>query len=91
MTTPDPRPAEVRDAIAVMTAWISEETDDNFVTETTIQMLDEQSVFEPNIGLVRLIGGLTGLCGFMLAGRERETGISMQDTLREYGRHFAEE
>jgi hypothetical protein len=53
-------------------------------------MVDGYSAFEPNVGLVQLVRGLTGLCGFMLALREQETDTSIKDTLEVFGRHFAE-
>lgn len=91
MATPDPRAVHVRDAIAVMTAWLAEPDGGKLVGQTAMDIVDERSPGDPAVGLVGLVQGLTGLCGVMLARIEKQTGIPMERTLQDYGRNFADE
>jgi len=91
MPTPDPRAADLRDAIAVMTAWLGEPSGGSFVGKTAMEVVDARSPEDAAIGLTHLVKGLAGLCGILLARRQAEAGVAMEDTLQEYGRRFAEE
>ncbi len=86
MPTPD-KEAHVRDAIAVMTAWLAEPDGGPLVLDTIERTVEASS--DDAAGLLDLIGGLVSLCGFLLVRRENETGVRPAATLQEYGRRFA--
>lgn len=75
----------VRDAIALMTAWLDESHGGRFALETLEQILNDRSPHDHLVGLEDLVAGLIGLCGDLLSMREEETGITMAESLRELG------
>lgn len=93
MPSPDPRMADVRDGIAVITAWLAmeDDPDEELLNPTVARIVNDHDPDEPAVGLAHVVKGLVGFCAFLLARREKETGIRMQETLQEYGRDLADE
>ena len=86
------RAQNMRDAIAVMTAWSAQP---DGPTDLLMSCLRHQlDVQPPELALAaatELIMGMTNLCGMLLALNEEASGLDMQATLRELGLHYVGE
>lgn len=85
--------ADVRDGLAVMTAWpaMEDDPDEELLNQTVASIVNDHDPDEPAVGLAHEVMGLVGFCAFLLARREKETGLRMRETLQEHGRDFADE
>lgn len=85
----DKRSEGARMGVEVLTAWlVSPDWEDDFLNERLDAILDESETRDPALQLAL---GLISVSGFLLKRREREAGISSEDSLREIGRVFANE
>jgi len=75
----DQKQANMRRAVGIMTAWLeSDASGDDLLIEQVLG--DVGPGDDPEVAS---IFGLVGLCGHLLIKREKEAGISPEDTLRE--------
>lgn len=83
--------AAVRDAIAVMTAWVgmADANSNAFAIDTVLHVAEDRYPGDPAAGYLHLVGGLGALCGLLLAQRQAEAGVSMEGTLRDFGQRWA--
>jgi hypothetical protein len=85
--TEDPRNANVRAALAVMTAWAAEPGGGDLVSRTAVDIAFERD--DPEQGFRDLTIGLANLCGHLLVKREKDTGVPIDATLRELAIKYA--
>jgi hypothetical protein len=88
MISPDEATA-ARDAIAVMTAWVSEEAGTEFVNETLARVADDRYPGDSGLGFAHMAVGLVTLCGVLLLWRQADTGQPPEVSLQELGRRWA--
>ena len=87
-----PRPDSAQHAIDVMTAWLdSPDGPPDLLISRLRTYIDGHPGGDKLVGAVRLIMGMTYLCGSLLVLREHETGISTRQTVRDLGLEFAQE
>jgi len=88
--TDNPRPESARHAIDLRTAWLDNPDGPADLLLTRLQALvDEDPGGNKVAGAVRVIMGMTYLCGSLLLLREHETGITARETLSALGLHYA--
>ena len=82
----------MRDAIAVMTAWAAQpDGPPDLLIDSLRLHLDTQPPELALAAAAELIMGMTSLCGMLLALNEEATGLDMEATLRELAIRYVED
>jgi hypothetical protein len=91
--TPEtPRPASVSAAVDLMTAWLdSPDGPPDLLIARLGSYIEGRPDRNQLAGAVELVMGMKYLCGSLLALREHETGISMDQTVRDLALQYAQD
>ena len=85
------RAQNMRDAIAVMTAWSAQpDGPPDLLMSCLRHQLDVQPPELALAAATELIMGMTNLCGMLLALNEEASGLDMEATLRELALHYVD-
>jgi len=86
-----PRPDSSRNAIDLMTAWLASPDGPPDLLQLRMRHLIQGHPHGSLAGAVTLIMGMIYFCGSLLVLRELETGISPQQTVRDFGLEYAQD